>query len=173
MAIATATILTTAAILAVVSAGAGAYSTYQQGQFQKKAADYNAKVASNNAKLSQFQAQYDADRLRDRNRRLAARQAVSYAKSGVSIVEGSAYDVQYDSSVQGELDALTILYRGKTESTGYQSAAAYNRAVSANAKAMTPVNTGATLLGGLSSAASLGASAQTYRVAAENDMIAP
>ncbi len=48
-----------------------------------------------------------------------------------------------------------------------------NSAVSRNAKDMNVVNTGSTLLGGLSSAASLGASAQTYKVAAQNDMIAP
>lgn len=166
--IATSTIVIAAAVIAAASAAAGTYSTVRQGQFQEKAAKYNAKVAENNAKLAQFQAQSDADRLRDRNRRLAAKQRAAFAKSGVSIVEGSAYDVQYDSAIQGELDALMVLYRGRTEGSGYRSAAAYNRAVGRNAGAMTPVNAAATGLGGLANAGALYVGGQS---AAKNEIV--
>lgn len=141
---------TTAAIVAIVaavaSAASSAYSSYAQGQMQKKAANYNATVAENNARAASMQAAYDAQRLKDRNRRIAAKQRTTYAKSGVSIIDGSAFDVQYDSAIQGELDNLAVIYRGNVAATGYRGEASYLRASGRNAAQMGNYQAGATLL---------------------------
>jgi hypothetical protein len=113
--VATSTALIIAAATAVVGAGVSAYGMYQQGQSQKEMAKYNQKIATNNAIASKQQANYDANRIRDRNRRIRSNQATSFLKSGVTL-EGSAQDVLYDSSLEGEMDALSAVYKGKVSS---------------------------------------------------------
>jgi hypothetical protein len=149
---------TIAAVVAVVAsvaaAGVSAYSSQQQAKSQKKAADYNAKVAENNAKLASMQASYDAQRVRDRNRRLAGKQRAKFAKSGVSIVSGSAFNVLQDQEIAGELDVLTTLYGGKVKQTGYEGQARYHQFAGENALKQGNINMAGSLLTGVGSAAS-------------------
>lgn len=79
---------------------------------QKRSADYNAQVAQNNAIAAQQESEYEAARIRDKNRRVLASATAAQAKNGV-VLDGSSSDVLYDSSVQGELDAMAALYTGK------------------------------------------------------------
>lgn len=75
----------------------------------------NAAIASmQDAKRARHESQYEADRIRDRNKRLRGAQVVRVAKSGI-MLEGSPSDVIYDSAVQGELDALAAEYIGDVE----------------------------------------------------------
>lgn len=76
----------------------------------------NAKLAEDNATLSREQSINDADRIRQINRRLVGAQKAAYAKSGVTL-EGTPDDVIYDSSLQGELDALLTSYKGDIEAS--------------------------------------------------------
>lgn len=153
MAIASSTIAIIGVVAALAAAGVGTYSAIQSGQAQKKAADYNAKVAEQNARLSQMQSRFDAERIRDRNRRLAASQRSSFAKSGVSIVSGSAYFVQQDQEIQNELAELTTLYRGNVEATGFQSQSTYHQMTGQNALAQANVNAAGSALSGVAGAA--------------------
>lgn len=163
MAVVTSTVIAAVAVVAsLAAAGVGAYASYQQGQMQKKAADYNAAVQRNNALIAQQQAQFDANRVRERNRRLAGAQAAGYAKSGTAINSGSALDVQYDSSMQGELDALTTIYRGNIKGYGSRNEATYLTAAGKNAETMANYNAGATLLSGAGSAAGAASKIPTF-----------
>lgn len=74
----------------------------------------NANVAADltNAQISEAQANAQATQIRANNARLAARQRVGFLSSGITL-DGSAQDVMYDSSIQGELDALNTEYKGK------------------------------------------------------------
>lgn len=102
----------------VASAAGTAVSMVGQAEAadaQKKAADYNAQVAQNNAIAAQQESAYEAARIRDKNRRVLASATAAQAKNGV-VLSGSSSDVLYDSSVQGELDAMAALYTGKVSS---------------------------------------------------------
>lgn len=147
------TIITVVAIAAsVAAAGVSAYSAQQQASAAKKASKYNQEVAANNARLKTLQSMYDADRVRDRNRRLAATQRVNLAKSGVSIVSGSAFALQEDQEMQSEFDYLTTLYRGKVEATGEKAKIPYYQMQAENAQAQANISSAGAILGGLSSA---------------------
>ncbi len=149
--IATSTILAVAAVAAVASAGVSAYGMYQQGKTQEAIGNYNAKVDQNNAIAARQQAEFDAQRIRDRNVRLRGAQTAAASKSGLSI-SGSVQDVMFDSGTQGELDALTSIYKGSISSNA-QVAAARLSTFEGNAAANASyVSAGGTLLGGVANA---------------------
>ena len=145
-------VATTTAIalgIAAVSAGLGAYSSIQQGQAAKSAAEYNAAVARNNAAASQTQASEEAARSRSRTRRALSSQRAQFAKSG-AMVSGSALDVLYDSSIQGEMDALSIEYRGAVEANRYMAQAGLNRMEGRSASQAGYLQGAGSILGGAS-----------------------
>ena len=157
MAVATTTVLTTAAIvIAVAGAATGAYSAIQSAKAQEKAADFNEKVAQNNATLSKYQAAEEARRLRVRNMRIAGAQRVAGAKSGIELTSGSFQDVMRDTAIQGEMDALTALYTGKVDATRSLSQAKLFGMEGKQAMRQGYLNAGASLLSGASSATSAG-----------------
>jgi hypothetical protein len=121
--IGTTAMIVAAVVISAAAAAASATASIKSGQAQRAAANYNAAVAKNNATMARQQSEYDAQRIRDRNRRLAASQAAIYGKSGVDITSGSAADVIYDSAIQGEFDALAALYSGRTQAASQTSRA--------------------------------------------------
>lgn len=76
-----------------------------------KQGDEEASVDQQNASAQIDQARVEAASIRAQNQRTLGTQRTSFLKSGVAL-SGSAIDVMYDSSVQGELDALNAEYRG-------------------------------------------------------------
>jgi hypothetical protein len=154
--IATATLIIAAIVTAVVSAGVGAYSAYAQGQAQADAAKYNKAVAKNNALAATQQAQYEADRIRDRNRRIVGQSRADFAKAGVDI-SGSASDVLTDSATQGEMDVAAAIYTGRISATQQHSAAQLFGFQSRTAEQAGYTGAAAQGLSGLSSALSIGA----------------
>jgi hypothetical protein len=108
-----------------------AYSQYQaaaitaNAQYQANIAATNAAIAHNNAITAENQAlaqreqaKYNAEKIRQRNRRLLGQQTAGYAKAGVDLA-GSPEDVIYDSAVQGELEALMAIYAGDISAHAY------------------------------------------------------
>lgn len=156
MAIATATAIALAAVAA--STALGAYSAVQQGEAAEDAAEYNAKVAENNAQAAADQAAAEALQVRRAARLRAGTQRAGYGKAGVDL-SGSAEDVYIDAGTQGELEALSTLYAGATQSGYYQSRAVGSRFEGRQARAAGNLNAAATVIGGLGTGASLGAGA--------------
>lgn len=146
---------TTAIIMGVVAAAGAAtsaYGSYAAGQAQKSAAKFNAEVANNNATMAVQQANADATKIRDRNRRLAGTQRAALAKSGVNL-SGSGEDVMYDSAIQGELDALTTIYKGHVEGVNYHSQASLDTFQGNSAYSAGLFSAGGSLLSGAGSMA--------------------
>ena len=120
--------------LTVVSTAVTAYGQAQQGKAQaanlKRQAqqqEFNARVAQNNAILAQQAAEADADTI-DRQRRVAlARQATSFAASGVTINEGSTLEVFGDTAAEFELDRLNRLHQGQVQSNAQRIQATLDR----------------------------------------------
>jgi len=104
-----------AAVISIISAGVGAYASVASADAQADAEEFNAKVAANDARASAEQANFEAEQRRSRTRRLLASQRASALKSGVT-EGGSLMNVQEDTAIQSELDALAAIYTGQIES---------------------------------------------------------
>lgn len=146
---------TTLAIIAVAATAAGTgvsmYAQSEAAASQKKAEEYNAQVQNNNALAAEQQAAYEAAQERLKTRKVLGAQLAAQGKNGIS-GGGSAYDVFYDSSVQGELDAMAALYTGKVQANAYRSGAQLS---SLRAKNTDPtLGMAGTALGGLGSSLS-------------------
>jgi hypothetical protein len=122
--------------LAVIGTAFSAVGAIQQGQAAASTADYNARVATQNAA-------YEERIQREKAQRLMAQQSSGYLKAGVAM-SGTPLDVLADTAAQAELDALAIRYGGATQAAGY-------RAQGAAAKTAGYIGTGTTLLTGASS----------------------
>lgn len=124
--IAIATILAVTAVVAIAAAGVGAYSSYASAQSQKQSAEYNQeasaynqKVAQNSQVAAEQQGALDAYRVRQQNLRTLGTVEANEGMSGGA--GGSANDVAYDDSVQGEMNALVTQYKSSTQATAYAS----------------------------------------------------
>jgi hypothetical protein len=133
-----------------VATAVTAYGQYQAGKAQEAAYEYNAKVQEQNAKVAQDKAAYEADKQAQRVRRLNATQRAAYAASGINL-SGSALDLMEDSTTQGEMDRLAILYGGNVEAANARNEATLARFQGKSAAAAGQSAAFGTLLGGASS----------------------
>lgn len=147
---------TTMIVLALVSAAVGAYGATASASAQKDAANFNSKVAANNAQAQGQQAQYEADRIRTRNRQILGATRANLAKSGVSINDGSSQDVLLNSGIQGELDRQSALYRGATGAGASMGQSRLYGMQGRNAETSGYITAGSSLLSGASSAVAYG-----------------
>jgi hypothetical protein len=132
-------------IAAIASAAMGAYSAVQQGQAQKKAADYNRQVAENQAAWSEYNARVEADQIRqqaeiyeynavlseqqaerdaeaaeERKQKLLSAQAARYGKAGL-MLEGTPLEVMSISAMEADKDIESILYEGSLEAWNWRT----------------------------------------------------
>lgn len=137
-------------VLAAVSTAVTVVAAVQQGKAAQRAADFNAKVAQDNAMLARQQAQSKA-RQQDRvNRlRLGAIRA-AHGASGGAAGEGSVLDVLGDTAMQGELEKQNILYAGRVQAAGYRNEASLSTAEGKSARAASTLKAGSALLSGAS-----------------------
>jgi len=106
-----------AAAAAILAAATTAYGTYVSGQNQQTMADYNAKVAANDAAAAQHQAEYDAEASAERYKILMGRQRALYAKAGVDLTSGSPLLAMANQAYEAEEEKQAILYGGKVNSS--------------------------------------------------------
>ena len=144
--------------LTAVGTGVSVYSSQEQAAAQEDAANFNAAVASNNAVQQQQAAEYEAARIRDRNRRILASSRADLSKNGVAL-SGSGLDVLSDSATQGELDALAAIYTGKVGANAQRAQSSLDRMAARNAAGTGLLNGIAT---GLSGAAQTGMGYYNY-----------
>jgi len=104
-------------------AGQGAF---QQAQFEYMAgqARYNAQVAENNVLQAKYAAEYDADIIDDKRKRIAAKAATGFAKSGVVINQDTPLLIDEEISSAAMEDRLNRLYQGDMEGRAFKATAA-------------------------------------------------
>lgn len=114
----------------VVSGVTGGVSAYQGGKAQQAQMNYQAKVAQNNARIAQANADQERQegieesRLqRIRNLQKIGAQQSAIAANGVDISSGTALDMIEDTAAMGELDALTTRYNSETKAIAYEEQA--------------------------------------------------
>lgn len=118
------------ALLAATTA-IGAIGAIQEGKAAKKAANYNAAIAQQNAVIATQSAAADEAALRRDNARYMATVRANIGASGTTD-EGSPIDIIDNSAGLAELDALNIRYQGTLKARGYNIEADQQRALGAN-----------------------------------------
>lgn len=103
-----------AAAAPYIAAGSAAYGAVKQGQ----AADFNSKVATNEANLSVDQANAASGIQRRVGREALGKQAAAFGAAGVGY-GGSSETALNQTAVNAELDALNTKYKGTITSYGY------------------------------------------------------
>lgn len=143
--------------LMAAGSAVSAYGKYQAGKAQQAAANYNAMIDEQNAKMARDQAAFEADRQASKLRRVVASQRVGYLASGVTI-SGSAMDLLTDTVIQGEMDRLAIIYGGEAEAVSSLNQATANRMSGKAAAKAGTIGAFGSLLGGAGSAYGTGIS---------------
>lgn len=143
-----------AVALTAAGTGVAAYSAVKQGQAAKEAGRATQEAENANALAAQQQAAYEAGQVRRRNLLRLGEQRATAGKSGV-LIDNSAGDVIYDTSIQGELEAQAALYSGATSASYYRSRGSIARLEGKNAASASRIQAGSTIIGGLGRAASL------------------
>lgn len=143
------------AILSAVAGLAGtavsALGAIQAGNAQNEAAQYNAKIADNNAAAERERASYDAGLIKDERRRVIGSQRAAMAANGLEISTGSPVAVLGDTTGQSEMDVLARIYGGESAATAYGNDATRMRIEGKAAKQAGMIGAGTTLLTGLGS----------------------
>lgn len=114
----------------LASAGAGLYAA----DTQKKAGQYQAEVANQNAELDELRASNAAtigsieeERHRAKVRQMAGSQRANMAAQGIDLQSGTAEALLDETYTMGEVDALTIRHNAMQEAWGYRVSASNNR----------------------------------------------
>lgn len=109
-------------IMMAVGTALAAYGAYQQGAAARKASNFNAAVARQNAIVATGQAKAKAAQIERENiLRLGLIRANQGASGGT--MEGSVLDVIGDVASQGELERQQALYQGELAARGYANTA--------------------------------------------------
>lgn len=155
------------AAVAAISAVWSAYSSIQQGQAAKKAANYQAAIQERNAQTAEQQAR--AAKTKAESDKLALRLRLSedvgkgrtgYAAGNVALGEGSPVDWEADLRDRVDYDLSTIEYNADLEAWGYneqasnyRSEASLSRLQGKNAEAAGNMGAVGSLLSGASTVA--------------------
>jgi len=149
----TAVILAWSALAAsTIGAGVSAYGAVAQGNAADEAAKRTQQAENANAQAAMEAASLEAGQVRRKNLLRLGSQRADAAKSGV-LISDSANDVIYDTAIQGELEAQSVLYSGASAASYQQQRGVNARAAGASAKSGSYINAGSTVIGGLGKAA--------------------
>lgn len=123
-----------------------AYGQYQATSAVNKQADYQAKVAANNAQTAEMEAKFaeqqgqrNAEEQRRRTAIMVGAQRAKMGASGAVVDTGSFLDLTLDTAKQGELDAMALVNEGRMEAwrarvqgTNYQAQSALYKSSKTN-----------------------------------------
>lgn len=143
------TLSTVATIASVGGTILGAYGQHQTGKAQERMANVRAQMQHEQAvdAISRGQ-QAEADHRR-KVQAFKGKQRATLASNLVELDSGSASDIQADTAMLSELDALTIRNNAEREAYGYESAAAASRFEGKQSARAGTMSAAGTLLGGL------------------------
>lgn len=142
------------AVAGLAGTAVSAVGAIAAGNAQNDVAQYNAKIADNNATAERERASYDAGLIKDERRRVVGSQKAAMAANGLDISSGSPLAVLGDTTGQAEMDILARLYGGESAATAYGNDATRMRIEGKAAKQAGKIGAGSTLLTGLGSTVS-------------------
>ncbi len=114
-----------------LTAGSGLFSAYQanqQGKFQNRVAQQNARNLEASADDASRRGIAEGENQRNRYQNLIGQQVTSTAASGLDVTSGSPLDIFAETAELGEFDAQVIESNARRQAYGLQSEAAGQRA---------------------------------------------
>lgn len=106
--------------LAIAAAGYSAKAQYEQGKYQSKVSKNNAIIKNQLAADAISRGRVAEDNKRMQVAQAKSMQRAKFGASGVDVNMGSASDIQADTAMIGELDALTIRNNAEREAYGFR-----------------------------------------------------
>ena len=141
-----------AVAISVVGTAISATGTYEAGQSQKAAADYNAKVQNNAAKDALQRGADSAEQNTEKTRRLLATQNATMGANGLVTSTGTPLDILTNTAGLGELDSLRLLNNAQRDASGLTTQANLTQFQGNQAADAGTLGAAATVLGGASKA---------------------
>lgn len=142
--------------LQVVSTAFMAQSQISQGRFQKGVAEYNARVAENEAQETRRVGVEEENIQRRKTAELLSKQRTQLGASGIELGTGSALKLQEETVTLGEADALRIRSNFESRATALETSADLTLQQGAFAESSGVMGAGGTILGGAADIADTG-----------------
>ena len=142
--------IATAAV--VIGGSMQAYGQYQAGQAAQDVANYNAKLAENEAIAREQATRSETERIRSEKEKMTARQRAGYAKTGAVITEGTPLLAVAEEAGLMELDILQAQRTGMLQAGASRSQAVIDRWSGKQAARAGIIGAGSTLLSGAATA---------------------
>jgi hypothetical protein len=135
-------------ILTAAGTAVSAVGAIRSAQAQQSSANYNAKIAEQNAATARMQGEAAAQaQSRDASRRQGSAIAL-YGAAGVDAATGSPSDVLADSTREATLDNLTTKYNYNLRALGYMDQSQLDTAQGKNAMSAGWMNATSSILAG-------------------------
>lgn len=138
--------------ISLVGGMMGAQNARQEGAFNAGMLNRNAALKEQAAQESIFAGNTSADWQRVRTGQAIGTQRAVQAANGIDVNSGSAAQLQDDTAMIGELDALTIQNNAAREAFGYQRQADQDRMNAIQTKINAGNNAMGSILGGIGGA---------------------
>ena len=145
-----------AAISAVSAIGTTAYTAYaqnKQAREQQKLAEYNAQLATIEARNAEAEKRAAVQQQNRENERLKARQRALYAKAGVQVGAGTPLAVQGEQAAELNMRTNEVARQGSLTASRYLQQANLFKLQGQSARAGGRLQATGTILGGLGNAA--------------------
>lgn len=120
--------------LSVAGMAAAGYAQKQQGEHEDEIAKYNARVTENEAEKVRAKGVEEENILREKNAKLLAKQRAQVGASSVDLSSGTPLDIQEDTVVLGEVDALRVRSNFQEQAEGLEQQADLTRSMGKAAK---------------------------------------
>lgn len=141
---------TTIALIAMAAGTAvNTYGQYQQGQAEKDAARYNAKMAEYGAQDAQRRGEEEAAAIQRKAASLKSSQRAAQAARGLDISYGTAQDLQDETDFFGQMDAATARSNAAQQAWNYRAQGKLARAQGKAASYQAKLGAAGTLLTGI------------------------
>jgi hypothetical protein len=151
-------ILAASAAVSAVGAIQQGAAAAAQGRAQQQAQQVNAAIKEQNSVAVRQQAGAREEQQRRIARQVLGQQRAALAQAGIGVGFGSALDIEEQSAIRAEYDALAIRYEGEMQATGLLASAQQDlyqgqiaRAAGKNAQTASYISAGASLLSGAAS----------------------
>jgi len=148
-----ATVAIAALVTSVISTGAAVYGQMQAASAAEDAADYNAKVAEQNAETMKQKADYDIELHREKVRKLLSSNRAAVGASGVTM-EGSPLLVAEDITRKSAEEENLMRWNSKVGIGQQLSSAAGTRLAGSQQATASRIGAGSSLLTGIGDIAS-------------------
>lgn len=144
------------ATIAVVQGTYTAYQRVQEGKYQRGVAEYNARVAENEAQETINKGVEAENIQRQRTAELISKQRAQLGAANIDLGSGSALQLQEDAATLGEIDALRIRSNFEDQAESLETGAEFTREAGRQAERAGNMQAFGTLLGTAATVAGTG-----------------